>query len=234
MKNFSTNIATLILAVSLTGCWEQVVIKPETKGVLRDKHWAEPLQKAIKARIPTFVEEDGERRPAESVICIDTSGSVSELDLGKFIQHIHTTLREMNSEPVILIGDTEVDWEGAYEGEETLAPESPAMQAAVWQGRGGTDFRPLIQRAIEIAPDVIIYLTDGFGLMPEIIPEQEVIWIVNEPCRSYEYEYPGFQGQTRIIKVEDERCQALKEFGPVISILDPCAEDAMAGEHCQP
>jgi len=229
----STATAFFLAGVLLfvTACEERQVMR-ETRTVLSGERWAGPLQRALRDSIPKSLRRSGK---AKSVICIDTSGSIGALDLEQFIQHIDAAARELDSEPTILIGDTEIDWEGTYQGPETFEPGSPASDAAIWQGRGGTDFRDLIRRAVELEPEAIIYLTDGYGLMPETIPEQEIIWVVNVPCTTRKYQdYIHTPEALDLIQLDRQRCEAMKEFGPVISILDPCAEDAMTGEDCQP
>ena len=167
----------------LVSCGPETLLTTKSPSYLEGEHWAEPLAEQIEQneRLITALEQGSE---GSSVICIDTSGSIADLDLAIFVQHLDRTLGDLKAKPVILIGDTEVDWEGWYEGEHTFAPGSEAMHAAQWRGRGGTDFRPLIERALQVEPDVILYLTDGYGAFPEKIPEQEIIWLVNHECSS--------------------------------------------------
>jgi predicted metal-dependent peptidase len=48
----------------------------------------------------------------------------------------------------------------------------------VVKGGGGTDFRPAFKWMEEndVVPDVLLYLTDGYGTFPEEAPEYPVIW----------------------------------------------------------
>jgi len=53
-------------------------------------------------------------------------------------------------------------------------------------GRGGTDFRPVFEWVAQqahsesILPDVLIYLTDGYGTFPERESQYPTLWILTE------------------------------------------------------
>lgn len=190
-----------ILALILIACGE-----PRTATCNRQtaQPWLQDLKKDLRSRLS---EADVE---GNITICIDTSGSITEFDFDSFLFTVNEiAAREKKKKPFILFGDTEVDWEGFYEGPKTLAPGSEARRAAVWKGRGGTDFRGLVKRALGNGPDFIIYLTDGFGILPEEKPDVPIVWILNREC---------WEGENGLFYVND--CKALREFGEVISIPD--------------
>ncbi|MDD9802807.1 MAG: VWA-like domain-containing protein [Deltaproteobacteria bacterium] len=82
--------------------------------------------------------------------------------------------------------------------------------AATWQGRGGTDFRGLIQAGAEAEPQVILYLTDGFGTLPQEVPNVPIVWVLNRQC------WTGTDGT-----LYDYNCKELRRFGEITSMQDP-------------
>jgi predicted metal-dependent peptidase len=46
------------------------------------------------------------------------------------------------------------------------------------QGRGGTDFRPALERRFlaPLRPEVIVYFTDGLGEAPARKPDWPLVW----------------------------------------------------------
>ena len=46
------------------------------------------------------------------------------------------------------------------------------------QGGGGTDFRPIFNLLESHEPDVLIYLTDGYGDFPAQAPKVSTLWVV--------------------------------------------------------
>lgn len=114
--------------------------------------------------------QDGES--VNVYICIDTSGSISENELGQFMTEVSSI---MSCYPHIHISLFYADSElyGPYTINDTLPKP---------KGGGGTDFVPFFDY-IEInvnqhpAP-VLIYLTDGYGGFPDITPETHVLWVI--------------------------------------------------------
>ena len=113
----------------------------------------------------------------ESVKCcvaIDTSGSISQNELGEFLSEIHGIL---NSYPNI---ECELFYaDAALHGPYIMDRQ---MKLPVPTGGGGTSFKPLFEyisgARTHYGDLVCIYLTDGFGVFPEDIPGFSVIWVV--------------------------------------------------------
>src|SRR5699024_7110524 len=54
----------------------------------------------------------------------------------------------------------------------------PDLARLVFRGGGGTDFRPVFQRLEEQPPKAVVFLTDGYGPVPEEPPEYPVLWVL--------------------------------------------------------
>lgn len=96
-------------------------------------------------------------------IVVDTSGSINDELLGMFLGEIAAIADTFPQlEVLVWSADSEL-----Y-GPSTIEKFSPV-------GGGGTDFRPIFQK---VEPDdLVIYLTDGYGLMPEK-PHHKTVWAI--------------------------------------------------------
>ncbi len=115
-------------------------------------------------------------------ICIDTSGSVGARELADFLSEVRSILaNHPHLDAQLWYADTKL-----Y-GPWTLEHGVEIPQA---QGGGGTDLCPFFQainKATHVSPDgarVAIYLTDGFGPIPEKEPEFSTLWIVPDGGRT--------------------------------------------------
>ena len=102
-------------------------------------------------------------------VCVDTSGSVDDLQITDFIAEVRGITRAYpQAQAKLYYADADVY--GPYDLEGNSKPE----------GGGGTDFKPffvaLAEQDLENA--VAVYLTDGYGEFPETAPDLPVLWIV--------------------------------------------------------
>ncbi len=106
--------------------------------------------------------------------CIDTSGSISEYEINKFMSEIKGII---NAYPNLNCRLWYADHQcyGPYNIESIENIPKP-------QGGGGTDFEPFfldITKKEYLNNDgVCIYLTDGYGYFPEKEPDLPVLWVV--------------------------------------------------------
>jgi len=69
---------------------------------------------------------------------------------------------------------------------ESWESPSSALTSVEFVGRGGTDFRPVFEwvddtlSRNEGLPDLVAYLTDGFGPFPKVAPPYPVVWLMPE------------------------------------------------------
>ncbi len=107
-------------------------------------------------------------------VAVDTSGSIDNQQLKKFLSEVQGILNSYpHLECELYYADAEVY--GAYE----LNPDSDIPQP---QGGGGTSFVPFFERISDrwdgITTGVCVYLTDGYGRFPDQSPELPVLWVV--------------------------------------------------------
>ncbi len=111
------------------------------------------------------------KRGTRLAVALDTSGSIDENLLNRFLAEIAALCSINQRNLILLIGDAavhqiaEIDWRNADE----------ELVKIKHTGGGGTDFRPLIKAAAEYSPDALIYLTDLYGETGDE-PEFPVIW----------------------------------------------------------
>ncbi len=118
-----------------------------------------------------FAPDVTKKRGTRLAVALDTSGSIDESLLGRFLTEIVALCHFNQRNLVMLVGDAavhqikEIDWRDA----------SRELSALSYAGGGGTDFRPLIAAAAEYAPDALVYLTDLYGETGDE-PDFPVIW----------------------------------------------------------
>lgn len=117
------------------------------------------------------------KRGTRLAVALDTSGSIDEGLLGRFLAEIAALCQFNQRNLVLLVGDAvvhqivEIDWRDAEE----------ELSQTKYTGGGGTDFRPVISAAAEYEPDALVYLTDLFGETGEE-PDFPVIWAAHGIC----------------------------------------------------
>ncbi|MDC0309295.1 VWA-like domain-containing protein [bacterium] len=106
-------------------------------------------------------------------ICIDTSGSIHTELLSQFVTELEAILRSYPSvKAELYYADTEIF--GPYDLESKQSIPTP-------KGGGGTSFIPFFKAVDEadgMSSRVSIYLTDGYGDFPKIVPKVDTLWVV--------------------------------------------------------
>ena len=105
-----------------------------------------------------------------ALVAVDTSGSVDDDAVRALVGEVQGVLGAYpHVKAVLYYADTE-----AY-GPFELRPGDAIPDP---QGGGGTDFRPIFELLDKHEPDVLIYLTDGYGDFPEQAPKVSTLWVV--------------------------------------------------------
>ncbi len=132
------------------------------------------LKRKVHPRRPSRRGQQYWGRISQRKVCVlavvDTSGSMGEREL----RCIESEMKMLHSQGVRLF-ITHVDAGVAKPPEEYNGRKS----LNEWAGRGGTDFCPGFQAALEMnpAPDFLVYVTDGFGTAPESQP-LDTLWLL--------------------------------------------------------
>jgi len=111
-------------------------------------------------------------------LVVDSSGSMSDKDLNDCFSEIGEVLQMSASETFVVTGDVKVDFAEYVHDVKDIEIKS----------RGGTDMKPLFQRAVQETPDCIVVMTDGFFSFPR---EEEldgitlIVCLIGHSTRSY-------------------------------------------------
>ena len=106
-------------------------------------------------------------------VCVDTSGSIGEELLSRFLTEVRAILAAYPSTVVDFYScDTELHGPSTLDSTEVAMPEL--------RGGGGTSFEPFFEalKAANPPPDTAVYLTDGFGDFPKKAPSFPTLWVI--------------------------------------------------------
>jgi len=121
---------------------------------------------------------------ADIVVAVDTSGSIGQKELKRFVSEVVGMLRAKNVRSLRLMG-----CDAAVSYDEVLKPTDPLPHKWNLGGGGGTDFTPVFDRIEETSkppPKLLVYMTDMMGTFPSEAPHgMDVIWL-----RTSNYEPP--------------------------------------------
>ena len=106
------------------------------------------------------------------VMAVDTSGSINQQTLDVFLTETSALLEQAKPRNVVFVQcDASIHEWDVIDGTEDLMGRK-------LKGGGGTDFTPVFDRinAEGLQPDLLVYLTDGYGSFPPTKPSYPVIW----------------------------------------------------------
>ncbi len=134
-------------------------------GVGEDYVWSRPSRRS--SSLPGVILPSLRRRPPKVTVVIDTSGSVSDTELGSALLEVAAIARAVGGRHDLL---------RVISCDASAHLSGPICDAAgiTLTGGGGTDLREGFAKALTTAPDVIVALTDGQTPWPSHRP----------PCRT--------------------------------------------------
>jgi len=110
---------------------------------------------------------------ATLVFGVDSSGSISDFELDTFCTEVDAAFKTGLVDIYVVICDAAI-----------TAVVYPYKKVTMVEGRGGTDFRPVFNWALDNSKhppvDGIIYLTDGYGPAPEHRTKIPTLWVVTD------------------------------------------------------
>ncbi len=148
------------------------------KVIMSDFSWVPPNRRLLAKGIilPSTIKEF-----IEVVVALDTSGSISDDELTKFVSEAHSIIVSFaNVKMHIIECDAEIQDVMVIEEGECIDGRKLPWEGKPISGRGGTSFIPVFDYVAEqnIAPDLLIYFTDGYGDFPDEEPAYTTIWVM--------------------------------------------------------
>lgn len=115
------------------------------------------------------------------MLAIDTSGSTHR-QLPVFIAELQALLTSAEYVEIHLIEcDADIQRERVINHVQELQEiNSVNGNGLTLRGGGGTDFRPVFERAHEVESDCLLFFTDGYGHTPKTAPNLPVLWVITE------------------------------------------------------
>ena len=115
------------------------------------------------------------------MLAIDTSGS-TQRQLPAFIAELQALLTSAEHVEIHLIEcDADIQRERVINHvHELQGIGSGEGHGLTLRGGGGTDFRPVFERANDVMPECLLFFTDGYGRTPETAPDLPVLWVITE------------------------------------------------------
>jgi predicted metal-dependent peptidase len=157
--------------------WQEVLKNLVREIFKNDYCWSRPNRRYLQSGfiMPSLYSEN----LGPLVIGIDTSGSIDDTLLNKFISEVESIVHECRPSKVILIDcDTEIGKIQEFEPGDILPRK--------FGGGGGTSFRPVFDYVKTIEDPVgLIYLTDLEGSFPKEEPSYPVFWATYGGCSRY-------------------------------------------------
>ena len=140
------------------------------------RKWLPPNRRHVYKRmyLPSLQKE----KQLNIVIAVDTSGSTTGDIVKTFVSEVYAILNSFGGYELRLIQcDMHIQEDVVFDMDNPFKPDEFKLK-----GGGGTDFHPVFDLIAEDAepPEVLLYLTDGFGPAPKNRPNYPVIWGVIE------------------------------------------------------
>jgi len=154
--------------------WRDVLQQFLTRTAQDDYSWSRPNRRHLSGdlHMPSLVSDGA----GVIAIAIDTSGSVDENQLRRFLGEVQGVVDQIRPERVLVwTVDTKVrGGTQTFERGDTIDPRI--------QGGGGTRFEPAFEALADSHEDVacLIYFTDGMARMPETAPTVPVLWAITQ------------------------------------------------------
>jgi predicted metal-dependent peptidase len=157
--------------------WRELLRRAWSETIPSDYSWMPPNRRHIWAGL--YLPGVRCEGAGEIAIAVDCSGSINARQLGLFEAEIRSILEGQHPNRVhVLYFDTEVHKAEVYEAEQSIVL-TPV-------GGGGTNFAPCFRWLDErgIVPQILVFLTDLYGIFPEDAPAYPVLWASTEARRA--------------------------------------------------
>ncbi len=154
--------------------WREILAQFVTKCYGGRREWLPPSRRHVWQGV--YLQSSRTQR-LNAVVAVDTSGSTIR-DLPRFFAELGGLLSTFGTYEL-----TVIQCDAKIQKIETFDDFTPFPPDYKWEakGFGGTDFRPVftyVEEHPELTPDLLVYLTDGYGNYPERAPSYHVLWLL--------------------------------------------------------
>ena len=154
--------------------WREILSQFVTNCYGGNRQWLPPSRRHVWQGL--YMQSSRQQR-LDAVVAVDTSGSTGG-DLPRFFAELGGLLNSFGSYRM-----TVIQCDSAIQKVEQFDDMTPFPADYKWKakGGGGTDFRPVfdyVEAHPELEPNLLIYLTDGYGFYPQRAPSYPVMWLL--------------------------------------------------------
>jgi predicted metal-dependent peptidase len=173
--------------------WRELLgaaVRAATSGSGAGDDYSYGRQARRSTALPGVVLPSLRRRPPRVGVVVDTSGSVSDAELGSALLEVAAIVRAVGGRRDLV---TVVSCDAAAR---TVHPLRHSAGIPL-VGGGGTDLRAGFARALRARPDVVVVLTDGQTPWPEARPAcRTVVGLFSRPGASWSEENPDHRPES--------------------------------------
>ncbi len=151
--------------------WRLLLARYMTQHARDDYSYMRPSRREGEVILPSL-----RSAQADLVVVLDTSGSISEQEIGEFMSEVNAIKGQLRARITLHACDTALAEEGPW----LFEPWEEFRLPGKVKGGGGTDFRPVFEWVARQnrAPDLLLYFTDAEGEFPKREPDFPVLWLV--------------------------------------------------------
>jgi predicted metal-dependent peptidase len=151
--------------------WRMLLARYLTAAARDDYSFSRPSRREASYILPSLRSSQ-----VDMVVALDTSGSISDAEMGEFLAEVNAIKGQMRARVTLLACDQQVDPDAPW----VYEPWEEFSLPKEFTGGGGTAFTPVFEwvetRGRE--PDILVYFTDAEGEFPEREPHYPTIWLV--------------------------------------------------------
>ena len=150
--------------------WKQLLHKYLLDRMESEWSWNRPNKRFSDVYLPAFLPQDG--RLTKIAMFLDTSGSIEEEDIKRFVSEVKFVQEVLNPEKLLVVQfDTKIQ-------EETVYNESHAFRNIKVKGFGGTDYQCVHQYILKHKPTLSVIFTDLYACPMKPVGKLDTLWIV--------------------------------------------------------